>query len=168
MIFIPVHALFVSGIRDIDFPEGASLITLVSDGLAAAGNAPKIFLRTSRNGLPYLSVIFCSLFTLLGFMGVNSGSGRVFGWFSNMTAVAGLMTWFGISFTYIRFHKGLKAQGFDRTTLPFYSRLQPFAAWYSMIACLIICVVSHLKTRTYLSFDCCDTLILVERMGCFP
>ncbi|PPQ89594.1 hypothetical protein CVT25_012339 [Psilocybe cyanescens] len=111
-------------------------------GLAASGNAPKIFLKASRNGLPYVSVIFCSLFTLLGFMGVNSGSGRVFGWFSNMTAVAGLMTWFGISVTYIRFYKGLKAQGFDRSTLPFWSRLQPFAAWYSLTACLLICFLS--------------------------
>lgn len=74
-------------------------------------------------------------------MGVSSGAGRVFGWFSNMTAIAGLMTWFGISFTYIRFYKGLKAQGIDRTTLPYYTRVQPYAAWYGAIATLIICFV---------------------------
>jgi amino acid transporter len=117
-------------------------LLLQIDGLAAAGNAPRIFLRASRNGLPYVSVIFNSFFALLGYMGVKAGSGRVFGWFSNMTAVAGLMTWFGISFTYIRFYQGLKAQSIDRTTLPFSSKLQPYAAWYGMISCLVVCIVS--------------------------
>jgi yeast amino acid transporter len=52
------------------------------------------------------------------------------------------MTWFGISFTYIRFYQGLKVQGIDRKTLPYASRLQPFPAWYAMCFCLLICFVS--------------------------
>ncbi|PPR01613.1 hypothetical protein CVT24_005764 [Panaeolus cyanescens] len=111
-------------------------------GLAAAGNAPKIFLKTFKNGLPYVAVIFSGLFSFLGFMGIKSGSGRVFGWFANMTAVAGLMTWFGISLTYLRFYKGMKVQGIDRQKLPFASKLQPFAAWYGLVACLLICILS--------------------------
>lgn len=77
-------------------------------------------------------------------MGVTEGSGKVFGWFANMTSVAGLMTWFGISLTYIRFHSGMKAQGYDRSKLPFASKFQPFAAWYSMCFCLLICIVGLL------------------------
>ncbi|KAG6901843.1 hypothetical protein C0995_007229 [Termitomyces sp. Mi166 len=99
-----------------------------SHGLAEAGNAPKIFLKTSKNGLPWVSLVFCSAFALLSYMGVNSGAGRVFGWFANMTSVAGLLTWFGISFTYTRFYQGLVAQGYDRSKLPFASKLQPYAA----------------------------------------
>jgi len=111
-------------------------------GLSVAGNAPRIFSRTSKTGLPYVSVMFCALFATLGYMGVNSGAGKVFGWFSNMTSVAGLMTWFGISLTYIRFYAGMKAQGYDRTSLPFASKLQPYAAWYAMVFCLLICIFS--------------------------
>jgi yeast amino acid transporter len=74
-------------------------------------------------------------------MGVQSGSGRVFGWFANMTAVAGLMTWFGIAVTYIRFYAGAKEQGLDRRTLPYFSNLQLFAAWYTAIYCLFISIV---------------------------
>ncbi|KAG6842502.1 hypothetical protein C0991_000028 [Blastosporella zonata] len=58
-------------------------------------------------------------------MGVNSGAGKVFTWFSHMTSVAGLLTWFGISVTYIRFYQGMKVQGYDRSRLPFASMLQP-------------------------------------------
>jgi len=82
-------------------------------------------------------------------MGVKSGSGKVFGWFSNLTSIAGLMTWFGISVTYIRFYAGMKAQGLDRKTLPYMSHLQPYAAWYAAISCLFICFVRYL-CRVYL------------------
>lgn len=112
-------------------------------GLALTGNAPKIFTRATKSGLPLLAVVFCAVFTCLAYMGINSGSGKVFGWFSNMTSIAGLMTWFGICVTYIRFYAGMKAQGIDRRSLPYVSRLNPYAAWYGAIACPIICFVSH-------------------------
>jgi len=75
-------------------------------------------------------------------MAVSSGAGQVFTWFSNMTSVAGLLTWFGICVTYIRFHSGMKAQGINRRTLPYYSHLQPFAAWYGAIWTFLICLLS--------------------------
>lgn len=122
-------------------PQRSFVHAISTDGLAAAGNAPKIFLRTSRRGLPYVSIAFCAVFALLSYMGVTSGSGKVFNWFANMTAVAGLMTWFGICVTYLRFYEGMKVQGYDRSKLPFASKLQPFAAWYGMFFCLLICFV---------------------------
>ncbi|KAI0001988.1 amino acid permease [Russula vinacea] len=78
------------------------------------------------------ALIFSSSFSLLAYMGVHAGSGKVFNWFANMTAVAGLLTWFGFP----------SPQGIDRKTLPFSSRLQPYAAWYAAISCLLICLFS--------------------------
>ncbi|KAG6831278.1 hypothetical protein H0H92_011788 [Tricholoma furcatifolium] len=118
---------------------------LISDGLAQTGNAPKIFLKTSKKGLPWVSLVFCAAFALLSYMGVSNGAGRVFGWFANMTAVAGLLTWFGICITYVRFYQGLKVQGYDRSKMPFASGLQPFAAWYGLIFCFVICFFSGWK-----------------------
>ncbi|KAL0575811.1 hypothetical protein V5O48_006165 [Marasmius crinis-equi] len=103
-------------------------------GLGTTGNAPKFVLLTTKHGLPYVSLIICSVFSGLAYMAVSAGAGKVFGWFQNMCSVAGLMTWFAISVTYLRFYAGLKAQGYDRTTLPFYSRLQPYAAWYTQLS----------------------------------
>ncbi|RDX55928.1 amino acid permease [Lentinus brumalis] len=111
-------------------------------GLALAGNAPKIFTKVTRNGLPLVSLLFCAAFSALAYMGISSGSGKVFNWFVNMTSIAGLMTWFGISVTYVRFYKGFKVQGFDRSTLPYAHSLQPYAAWYAMFMCLLICFFS--------------------------
>ena len=101
-------------------------------------------MRTTKNGLPYVALLCSTAFAFLAFMGVKSGSGKVFNWFSNMTAIAGLLTWFGICVTYVRFHKGFKHQGLDRSKLPYASALQPYAAWYGMITCAFICVVRSL------------------------
>ncbi|EKM83723.1 hypothetical protein AGABI1DRAFT_110353 [Agaricus bisporus var. burnettii JB137-S8] len=111
-------------------------------GLAAAGNAPKIFLKTTKKGLPWVAVTFCALFSCLGFMSVSQSAGTVFQYFANMTSVAGLITWFGISITYLRFYAGLKAQGIDRKKLPFYSKTQPYAAWYVLVSTFLICLTS--------------------------
>jgi amino acid transporter len=96
--------------------------------------------------MPYVAVIFCASFSLLAFMAVSSGAGKVFGWFANMTSVAGLMTWFGISVTYLRFYKGMKVQGIDRKTLPYSTRFQPYAAWYGACSTITICFVRQLFT----------------------
>jgi len=111
-------------------------------GLALTGEAPAIFKRTTKSGLPLPAIVVCSLFATLAYMGISSGSGRVFGWLSNMTSVAGLITWFGICVTYIRFNKGFRAQGLDRSSLPYASKLNPYAAYYGAFSTLFICFFS--------------------------
>lgn len=128
-------------------------------GLALAGNAPRFFAFTTKRGLP-LAAIGCGIaFSFLSFMGVTTGSNRVFQWFVNMTSIAGLMTWFGINVTYIRFYKGFVGQGFERSKLPFASKLNPYAAWYGAIACPFICFVSLLSHISgYISLAHCFLL----------
>ncbi|KAI0824226.1 amino acid permease [Trametes gibbosa] len=111
-------------------------------GLAMVGNAPKVFTKVTKGGLPIVSLITCAAFSTLAYMGISTGSGKVFGWFVNMTSIAGLMTWFGIAVTYVRFYKGMKLQGIDRKTLPYAHVLQPYAAWYAIFMCLLICFFS--------------------------
>lgn len=55
-------------------------------GLALTGQAPKFFNKTLKNGLPWTAVSFSAAFSLLAFMGIKSGSGKVFGWFANMVS----------------------------------------------------------------------------------
>lgn len=123
--------------------------------LSKAGNAPKVFSYVTRSGLPIVAITFNALFAFIAYMVLNTTSGRVFGWFVNMCAIAGLMNWFGISVTYLRFYKGFRAQGCDRSKLLLASRLNPYAAWWAVIACPTICLVCtnfHYLTLAYLFF----------------
>ena len=122
---------------------------IYSDGLAVSRSAPKIFLRTSRSGLPYVSVAFCACFSLLAYMAIGNSSGIVFSWFSSMVATCGLTTWFGIGVVYLRFYNGLRAQSVDRNKLPYASRLQPYAAWWVVCASAVTMFVRFIFPRFY-------------------
>jgi len=107
-------------------------------GLAKTGQAPKILAKTNRYGTPWTSLIVCSVFGLLAYMGVTSGSSTVFSWFANMASVSGMLNWMGICITSIRFRRGLKAQGLSTDILPYKSRLQPYAAYWGLFWTIII------------------------------
>ncbi|KAJ5118185.1 Amino acid/polyamine transporter I [Penicillium atrosanguineum] len=110
-------------------------------GLASRGHAPKIFLKTRKDGFPLVSFLFCAAFSFLSFMAAASGeAGMVFGYFSNMTAICGMISWTGILWTSIRWHKGLKAQGIDRQTLPYRAPFQPYLSYYGMSICILVII----------------------------
>ena len=52
-------------------------------GIALNGDLPKIFTRTTKQGLPYVALGVASLFSLLAYMGIGQGSGVVFGYLAN-------------------------------------------------------------------------------------
>eukprot|EP00918_Siedleckia_nematoides_P087892 GHVU01193187.1.p1 GENE.GHVU01193187.1~~GHVU01193187.1.p1 ORF type:complete len:461 (-),score=86.99 GHVU01193187.1:61-1443(-) len=111
-------------------------------GMGLVGDLPAIFKRTTRSGLPYVAVGVSSLFGLLAFMGINAGPGKVFGWLANLTAIAGLASWFAISVTYLKFRKGMEVQGIDRSVLPYSSRFAKFGAYYAIFWILIASITS--------------------------
>ncbi|PWN48846.1 amino acid permease [Violaceomyces palustris] len=106
--------------------------------LACLGQAPRIFKWTTNQGLPLPALIVSNLFALLAYCSISESSAKVFGYFSAMSSLAGMLTWACICFTYIRFHRGMKVQGFDRSKLPFVSPLQPYLAYYALGFILVI------------------------------
>lgn len=55
----------------------------------------------------------------------------------------GLIVWFGIGITYLRFFYGLKAQGIDRRELPYRAPLQPYLAMYSISMIFLILLFAN-------------------------
>ena len=103
--------------------------------LAIIGQAPQLFTRCNRWGLPYVAVLGVSSLGLLGFLVVDSEAGQVLNWFVSITNTAGYTSWIVCCVLYIRFRKACKAKGIS---VSYQSKIQPYAAW----ACL--CVFSAL------------------------
>ena len=72
---------------------------------------PKIFLRTSKLGIPLAGVGVSFCFGLLAFLSVSSGSNQAFVWLSNLSALSSLIGWISICVCYLRFKKALAVQG---------------------------------------------------------
>ena len=99
-------------------------------GLALRGQAPKFFAKTTKNGLPITALMFPTVFMPLCFLALGSGAATVLNWFSNLTALSGFIVWGTICSTYLRFKKGVKAQGIDRRQFRLANRFQPWPAYW--------------------------------------
>lgn len=107
-------------------------------GLALEGQAPKIFARCSRSGIPIWAFAVTMLFPLLSFLAVSSGTSEALTWFANLTEAAQLIDYMIMSLTYLFFYRALKAQGIDRASLPYKGWFQPYSAWIGLVGETVI------------------------------
>jgi yeast amino acid transporter len=83
-------------------------------GLSCDGHAPKFVQKCNRLGVPYYAVGISCLPLPLVYMTETTNASVVFGWFLNITTLAGMVGWIVICITYIRFYNGLRRQGYTR------------------------------------------------------
>lgn len=175
------------------FSCGSACVFLASRtlyGLAEDGQAPRILLRTNRFGTPYLATGASLIFMPLVYLSLGSNSSVVFGWFVNITTIAGLIGWLVIEATYLRFYYALKVQGISRDRKITKVRLaeddtditrsgiqEPFSAisgmgyWWRARSCHLVLRLQRLLPRSlerehlsYVLHRHCDLYFLV---GCW-
>lgn len=109
--------------------------------MAERGNAPKIFAKVNKYGVPYYSVAVSSAFGLLAYLNVSSSSATVFTWLSNLSTISGFIGWATVGVAYIRWRKAVVLNGLmDR--LPYRSKLLPFGAYFVVIFLSIIIITN--------------------------
>ncbi|KAI8349416.1 amino acid permease-domain-containing protein [Blakeslea trispora] len=134
-----------------DFMNAIILITMISAGnsgvysssrtllaLADDGYAPRFVKRVNRWGIPIWSVLATCLVGCIAFLTSFIGSGIVFTWLQDLTALAGLITWIAISITHIRFRQGYVSQGRALTALPYVAPFFPYADIFVIVICTIV------------------------------
>ncbi|KAH8731197.1 amino acid permease/ SLC12A domain-containing protein [Phaeosphaeriaceae sp. PMI808] len=133
-----------AGVLASAFSAGNSYVYCASRslfGLALEGKAPKIFSRCTRNGVPIYCVAAVLLVALLSFLQLGANSAVVLTWFVSLVTASQLINFSVMNFTFLRFYKACQAQGLDRNSLPYKGMLQPYAAWYGLVATFIMTFV---------------------------
>ncbi|KEZ43946.1 hypothetical protein SAPIO_CDS4140 [Scedosporium apiospermum] len=110
-------------------------------GLALEGKAPRIFTVCTRAGVPVYCVLVVLGFGLLSFLQLSESSAVVLSWFVSLVTASQLMNFCIGCVSYLCFYRALKAQGIDRSTLPYKAWLMPYAAWYGGIGTFIMIFV---------------------------
>lgn len=100
--------------------------------LAVSGNAPHIFKKCSKSGVPYNAVIASSLFTVLSYLNCGSKGIVVFNWFVSLTNTSGFISWTCCCITALRFRKAIVSQLGSLDAMPFKSFYQPYGAWFGI------------------------------------
>ncbi|KAH3662642.1 hypothetical protein OGATHE_004217 [Ogataea polymorpha] len=150
--------------------SGVTHTARVLFSLASKKQAPSIFLKTNdRFKVPFVGVALGLVFLALAYMSVDSTAATVFSWFQNITSSNLLLNWILISINHIRMNRALKAQGFQRSDLPYQNRIAPAGAWISLIASIILLITGgfttfihgHWKVSTLVSAYCSPVLFTV-------
>ena len=112
-------------------------------GLASDGQAPAIFKRTDKRGVPIYALGFSALFSLLAFMNVSDDSTKVFGYFVNLTTIFGLMTWISILVTHIFWCRARKRQGLANEALPYVAPLGIYGSYGALFMCILVALTKN-------------------------
>lgn len=123
-------------------------------GLAVDGKMPKFFANTNRWGVPYNSLIICTIFCFLAYMNISSSTATVFYLFVNVVSIFGLLSWFSILITYICFDRAFKAQKIDKAScMSYLAPMQPISAWVALIFCFFFCFIKNYTVFLKSTFD---------------
>ncbi|KAI0814253.1 histidine permease [Xylaria sp. FL0064] len=107
-------------------------------GLACEGQAPAIFKRTLKNGIPIYAFGVTMLFPFLSFLQAGGSTAGAVTTLQSVTEGATMINYICISLTYIFFYRACKAQGLDRKTFPYVGWFQPYSAYITFVYMIII------------------------------
>lgn len=127
--------------------------TRVLYGLALKGQAPKIFLRTTSWGTPYMCVLLFGAFMSLSFMSLSERAINVFWWLVRLTSAGVLVSWSSILVNHIRLRKAMDRQGIAFTRLPWSSWWTVYSSPVALFMCIVILLTGGFSVFTKGNWD---------------
>ncbi|KAI1360102.1 amino acid permease/ SLC12A domain-containing protein [Xylaria arbuscula] len=137
-------------------------------GLALEGKAPRFFIKCTKKGVPIYCVIVVLLIALLSFLQVSQGTAVVLSWFVSLITASQLVNYCVVCTTYVCFHRALKAQGISRDSLPYKGYLQPYAAYYALVATFVFTLVGGYTVFLPGNWDVASFLFSYTSVAAFP
>ncbi|KAI9731033.1 MAG: hypothetical protein M1834_005496 [Cirrosporium novae-zelandiae] len=132
-----------------DILNGLILITVTACGITAIYIASRaltsmselgiihpIFSKKDTRGRPRLALIVSgTLGGGLTYLNCNDTAQVVYSWLSSLVGVSAFLGWALIYISHLRFRAGLRAQGIDHRSLPFYSWMVPWGQYLGLVLC---------------------------------
>ncbi|BDD81371.1 lysine-specific permease [Tsukamurella pulmonis] len=107
-------------------------------GLGVEGNAPRIFGKVSRTGVPAAAVAATAAIGALCFVASRVGDGKAYTVLVTASSVAGFVTWVGIAWAHYRFRRAWNLQGRDLKELPYKAWLYPAGPIVALLMCVAV------------------------------
>ncbi|CAJ2510481.1 Uu.00g132900.m01.CDS01 [Anthostomella pinea] len=127
--------------------------TRVLYGLALKGQAPKIFLRTTSWGTPYMCVLLFAAFMFLSFMSLSNEALTVFWWLVRLTAAGVLVSWSVILLNHVRLRLAMKEQGISEARLPWHNWWTLYSSYAGLFMCIVILLTGGFEVFTEGNWD---------------
>lgn len=106
--------------------------------MAKSGMAPKIFEKTSKNGVPVNAIILTTIIASLCFLTGIYAENVVYVWLVAASGLSGFIAWLGIAVCHYRFRKAYVAQGKDLNKLVYKAKFFPFGPIVALLLCGVV------------------------------
>ncbi len=106
--------------------------------LSRQGQAPRFFAKLNKHHVPMRALVATTLIGMAGFITSIVGDGAAYTFLLTLSALAGFITWMGISWSHFRFRLALKAQGHDLSELPYRAPFFPLGALVALVLCFLV------------------------------
>ncbi|MDM5210510.1 amino acid permease [Peribacillus sp. NJ4] len=113
--------------------------------MAKDGQAPRIFARLNKRGVPVAGMILTCSIGMLAFLASVFGDGKVYIWLMNAIGITGFIFWLGISISHYRFRKAFIAQGHSLEKLPYKALWFPIGPIFAIAIGMIVILSQNIQ-----------------------
>lgn len=106
--------------------------------LAKYHQAPSFFAKVNKHGVPFRALVGTTVIGMAGFITSLIGDGAAYTFLLTLSALAGFITWLGISWCHLKFRQALKAQNVPLESLPYHTKLFPWGGIVALVLCFIV------------------------------
>jgi len=106
--------------------------------MAHSGQAPAVFQRTNRRGVPVAALCATGLLSAVAFFSTTVGEQKIYQILYNASGLSGFLIWFGIAICHLRFRRAWIAQGRSLEQLKFKARFFPYGPWLAAVLFLVV------------------------------
>lgn len=112
--------------------------------MAQDGDAPKIFGKVNRRGVPMAALLGTTFVGLLTFLTSIFGT-QLYQWLVAASGLTGFIAWIGIAISHYRFRRAYVAQGKKLDDLVYKAKLFPFGPILALVLCILVVVGQDLQ-----------------------
>jgi lysine-specific permease len=113
--------------------------------MAKDGQAPRIFAKLNKRGVPVAGMILTCSIGMLAFLASVFGDGKVYIWLMNAIGITGFIFWLGISISHYRFRKAFIAQGHSLEKLPYKALWFPIGPIFAILIGMIVILSQNIQ-----------------------
>ena len=105
--------------------------------MALKRQAPEIFARVTKGGVPAYAMAVTTVTAALGFL-TQLVFNDAYIWLVNIVGISGIIMWLGIAVSHIRFRRAYLLQGYRLEDLPYRSPFFPAGPIIAFVMCLVV------------------------------
>lgn len=112
--------------------------------MAQDGDAPKIFAKVNKRGVPMAALLGTAFVGLLTFLTSIFGN-QIYQWLVAASGLTGFIAWVGIAISHYRFRRAYIAQGRAVNDLVYKAKWFPFGPILALVMCILVIIGQDLQ-----------------------